>query len=247
MMQRWQTRILLGAAGALLLLAGTRATAEGEAGFRPLFNGINLAGWWGKPEFWSVKDGVITGRTTPEQPPPGNTFLIWTNGTVRDFELRLAYRITANNPQGFANSGIQYRSKVVDRTHLVVAGYQADLEAGPNYSGILYEERGRGIMALRGQRVTFSPDNQKTIVGTVGDAAAMQAAIKTNDWNDYTIIAQGPHLRHFINGHLTVDVTDESTRGAQSGVLALQLHAGEPMTVEFKNIRLKPLRKAAAP
>lgn len=235
------------AAGALLLVAGTLVAAEVETGFRSLFNGRNLAGWWGKPEFWSVKDGVIHGRTTPEQPTPGNTFLIWTNGTVGDFELRLSYRITANNAKGFANSGIQYRSKVVDRTNLVVAGYQADLEAGPNYSGILYEERGRGIMALRGQQVTFSPENKKELVGSVGDSAAIQAAIKANDWNDYIVIAQGPRLRHFINGLQTVEVTDESARGAKSGVLALQLHAGDPMTVEFKNIRLKVLKKGETP
>lgn len=237
---------LLCAAG-VWLAASSLAAAELEAGFRPLFNGRNLAGWWGQPEFWSVKDGVITGRTTPEQPTAGNTFLIWTNGMVGDFELRLAYRITANNAKGFANSGIQYRSKVVDRVKLIVAGYQADLEAGPNYSGILYEERGRGIMALRGEKVTFSPENKKEVVGSVGDSSAIQAAIKANDWNDYAVTAQGPRLQHFINGKQTVDVTDESTRGAKSGVLALQLHAGDPMTVEFKNIRLKVLKKGDLP
>ncbi len=215
--------------------------AEPEAGFRSLFNGRDLGGWQGLAGFWSVEDGAITGRTTRERPAPGNTFLIWSAGRVRDFELRLRYRILPNNPQGFANSGIQYRSRLVDRTNLALAGYQADIEAGPNYSGILYEERGRGIMALRGEQVRFTPENRKELLGHIGDAAAIQAAIRTNDWNEYVVIAQGNRLRHYINGHLTVDVTDESPRGAREGLLGFQLHVGEPMTVQFRDIRLKVL------
>jgi len=215
----------------------------GEKGFLRIFNGKDLTGWEGNPKLWSVKDDAITGQTTAENPTKGNTFLIWTNGTVADFELRCSFRLVPGDAKGFANSGIQYRSKVVDPANWAVGGYQADMEAGPAYTGILYEERmTRGIMAARGEKVVWDQDGKKQVVGSTGDPAEIGAAIKRGDWNDYVIIAKGNHLQHFVNGKLTVDVTDDcAAKRASSGVLALQLHAGPPMTAQFQNIRLKHL------
>ena len=102
----------------------------GEKGFLRIFNGKDLTGWEGNPKLWSVKDGAITGQTTAENPAKGNTFLIWTNGTVGDFELRCSFKLVPGDDKGFANSGIQYRSKVFDPANWVVGGYQADMEAG---------------------------------------------------------------------------------------------------------------------
>jgi hypothetical protein len=213
-----------------------------EQGFLSIFNGKDLTGWDGNPKLWSVKDGAITGQTTAENPAKGNTFLIWTNGTPSDFELRCSFKLMPGDSKGFANSGIQYRSKILDPANWVVGGYQADMEAGPTYTGILYEERMRGILALRGEKVVWDKDNKKQVVGSVGDAAAIGAAVKKGDWNDYVIIAQGNHLQQFINGQQTIDVTDEcEAKRATSGVLALQLHAGPPMLAQFKNIRIKKL------
>jgi hypothetical protein len=214
-----------------------------EKGFLRIFNGKDLTGWEGNPKLWSVNDGAITGQTTAENPAQGNTFLIWTNGTVADFELRCSFKLVPGDSKGFANSGIQYRSKVMDPANWIVGGYQADMEAGPTYTGILYEERmTRGIMAARGEKVVWDKDGKKQVVGSVGDAAEIGAAIKKSDWNDYVIIAKGNHLQQFINGRQTVDVVDEcEAKRAMSGVLALQLHAGPPMTAQFKNIRLKKL------
>ena len=230
----------------LSLLAATIALSavaeESEAGFKSLFNGKDLAGWAGRPQHWSVEDGAITGRTTKEHPAEGNNFLIWKGGTVSDFELRCSYKIVPNNDKGFANSGIQYRSKDFD--NFVVGGYQADMEAGKTYSGILYEERMDGILAQRGQKTVVKTVDGKTkveVVGSLGKSEDIQAKIKDNYWNDYVLIAKGNHLQHFINGMQTVDVVDERTDGkaAKEGILALQLHAGDPMTVQFKNIRIK--------
>jgi hypothetical protein len=213
-----------------------------EKGFTGIFNGKDLSGWDGNPKLWSVQDGAITGQTTAENPAKGNTFLIWTNGTVADFELRCFFKLTPGDSKGFANSGIQYRSKVFDPANWVVGGYQADMEAGPTYTGILYEERIRGIMAARGEKVVWDKDGKKQVVGSLGDPAEIGAAIKKGDWNEYVIIAKGNHVQQFINGHQTIDVLDEcEAKRAMSGVLALQLHAGPPMTVQFKNIRLKKL------
>lgn len=211
-----------------------------EKGFLRIFNGKDLKGWQGNPALWSVKDGAITGQTTAENPTKGNTFLIWTNGPVADFELRCSFKIVPGDEKGFGNSGIQYRSKVLDPANWVVGGYQADMEAGPTYSGILYEERMRGILALRGEKVVWGKDGKKKVVGSVGDAKEIGAAIKPRQWNEYIIIAKGNHLQQFINGKQTMDFTDEDeSKAASSGVLALQLHAGPPMTVQFKNLRLK--------
>ena len=250
-----QTAFTLSAA-ALLQIDATSAFAadanlpnqEALAGFQSLFNGTDLTGWEGLPQFWSVKDGAITGQTTKETPAQRNTFLVWKGGDVGDFELRLSYKLTPNGNNGFANSGIQYRSKLVDPNYFVVSGYQADMEAGKNFSGILYEEGARGILAQRGQKVVIKADPNDPnrynieVIGTLGDSNEIQSRIKQNDWNDYVVIVKGNHLQHFINGLPTVDVTDEQTsKAAKSGIMALQLHAGDPMTAQFKNIRMKSL------
>ncbi len=228
----------------LLLVVQALSAAEAEPGFRSLFNGKDLTGWNGNPALWSVKDGAITGVTTADPKLTHNTFLVWTDGVTEDFELRLSYRMVGGN------SGIQYRSKVAEQGAFgpIVGGYQADFEAGKTYSGILYEERGRGILALRGEKVVLKADPadakkfKKEVVGSLGKSEDIQAKIKNEDWNEYVVIAQGNHLQHFINGMQTVDVIDDHEAGAaKSGVLALQIHVGPPMTVQFKDIRIKTL------
>ena len=213
-----------------------------EKGFQNMFNGKDLTGWDGNPKLWSVKDGAITGQTTVENPAKGNTFLIWTNDKPGDFELRCSFKLVPGDDKGFANSGVQYRSRIVDPSYWVVGGYQADMEAGPNYTGILYEERFRGIMAQRGEKVVWTQDDKKQVVGSVGTAAEIEANLKKGDWNDYVIIAKGNHLQQFINGKQTIDVTDDcEAKRAMSGIIALQLHAGPPMMAQFKDLRIKML------
>ncbi len=265
-----------------LACAAFVATAADETGFKPLFNGKDLTGWSGNPNLWSVEDETIKGVTRADPKLTHNTFLVWTNGDVADFELRFSYKIVAGN------SGVQYRSKVLRQGAQgpIVGGYQADFEAGKTYSGILYEEQGRGILAQRGQKTvikealfvtdtkevvdakTGAKKEQKTkrevkadsaeaasakpevkvqVAGSVGDTKEIQAQIKHEEWNDYVIIAKGNHLQHFINGVPTIDVTDEQeAKAAKSGVLALQIHTGPPMTVQFKNLRMKNLGKDSA-
>ena len=216
-----------------------------EKEFRSLFNGNDLAGWKGDPSFWSVRNGAITGVTTAEHPTKGNTFLVWQGGDLKNFELRVEFKLVSENDKKFANSGIQYRSRLVDAANWVVAGYQADMDGDGKYVGMLYEEKGRGILALPGQQVRISSADDKPkieIAGATATATEILAANRPRAWNEYIIIAEGTHLRHFINGRLTVDVTDlDKAKAAIAGVLALQLHAGPPMLVQFKNIRIKTL------
>jgi len=208
-----------------------------HAGEKKLFNGKDLSGWEGNPKLWSVQDGAITGKTSDsgETKIDHNTFLVWKDGTVSDFELTCKYRIEKGN------SGIQYRSKALDPGKFgpIIAGYQADFEAGKTYSGILYEERGRGILAQRGQKTEIGDDGKPKVTGQVGDSNEIQATIKSEDWNEYKIIAKGNHVQHFINGKQTVDVTDKDAKNApKDGLLALQIHAGPAMVVQFKDLVL---------
>jgi type 1 glutamine amidotransferase len=211
------------------------AAGPGEAEFVPIFDGATLAGWEGRPEFWSVENGAIVGQTTAEQPTKGNTFLIWRQGLVDDFELAFTYRLTGGN------SGVQYRSQ--DMGDFVVGGYQADFEVGPKYTGILYEERGRGILAERGQRITITDEGTKVPGEPIGPADELQQGVKPDDWNDVRIVARGNRLQHFVNGQLMSETVDEQPdKRRLEGVLALQLHAGPPMKLEVKDIRLERLK-----
>jgi hypothetical protein len=225
-------KLPLSAATFLLLAASLHAEEK------QLFNGKDLTGWEGNTKLWSVQDGAITGKTSDsgDAKISHNTFLIWQGGTVADFELTFKYRIEKGN------SGVQYRSKKLEDgpSGPVVSGYQADFEAGTTYSGILYEERGRGILAQRGQKTEIGPDSKPKPTGTVGNSNEIQAAIKHEDWNDYKIVAKGNHVQHFINGKQTVDVTDKDTAHApKEGIIALQIHAGPAMVVQFKDLLLK--------
>lgn len=220
-------------------------SAAKQSGFVSLFDGKSLAGWSGLSDHWKVQDGALTGFSEKLNPLKQNTFLVWTNGTVDNFELHFRYLILPFNDVGFANSGVQYRSKLMDPATFVVGGYQADFEAGKTYSGILYEERMRGILAERGQRTRVTEENGATKIVKVGElspSAELQANIRQGEWNDYVVIADGNQLMHFINGRMTIDVVDEQAgKAAKSGILALQLHAGPPMQVQFKDIQLKKL------
>ena len=225
-----------------VLSLAASASAQTETGFTSLFNGKDLTGWEGRKEHWTVEDGAITGTTSKENLAKGNNFLIAKDGdknlVVGDFELRFSYKFSSD----WGNSGVQYRSK--DFGNFVVGGYQADFEVGTTYSGILYEEKmTRGIMAARGEKVVWGEDGKKQVVGkTEKTTKEIQESIKKGDWNEYVVIVKGDHLQHFINGNQTVDVVDKDPKKqVMSGILALQLHAGPAMKVQFKNIRIKTL------
>jgi hypothetical protein len=227
---------------ASLLIAQAVAGAD-EEGFKPIFDGKTLKGWDGNPKVWRVEDGAITGQTTAESPTAQNTFLIWRGSKPADFELKIEFRMP---DAGFANSGVQYRSREEPEKvgKWVVAGYQADMDGDNQYTGILYDERGRGILALRGQKTEVGANHKPKVVEEFGKSDELAKAIKKNGWNEYHIIAKGNRLVQKINGQTMVDVTDnDPQRSRKEGILALQVHAGPPMKVQFRNIRLKELAK----
>ena len=206
-------------------------------GFVTIFNGKDLTGWEGLDGYWSVKDGAISGHETKENSK--QTFLVWTGGKPGDFELRLKYRFVT--PDG--NSGIQFRSKVLDQKTFRVGGYQADFDGKAGYDGSIYDEAGvaggRGTMSNRGDKTVWNADNKRTNT-RLGDED-LKKYVKVGDWNDVVLVAKGDHITYTINGHLMTDLTDDSPKALKDGVLAFQLHAGFTMEVQFKDVRIKML------
>ena len=245
-------------AAAAIAWGASFAGAADDAGFVPIFNGKDLKGWDGDAKLWSVKDGAIRGEQGQRK---GNTFCIWRGGMLEDFELRISFRI------GGGNSGIQYRS--LDIGNWVVSGYQAEVCNQKGKVGFLYHEKGRGYLCNVGEKVVVekpdptqkppkgkrrrTPANRK-VVGKLGDKMELTKDYKPQDWNHYRIIARGNHIVQYLNGVQTVDITDNDLddpnaekpnqrKGRLKGILALQLHGGGPMWVEFKDIQLKVLEK----
>lgn len=229
---------------------GVKASAESE-GMTSIFNGKDLRGWDGDSRLWSVKDGVIHGETTDAVKANGNTFLIWKEGRLKDFELRLSFRCSVSN-----NSGIQYRSKHITdgkvRNDWVVKGYQHEIRNEntlPNVSGFIYDEGGltggRGRTCLVGEKAEWISDGKKgskKVTDTLITADGYSKLFKVDEWNDVIIIAKGRHIQHYMNGRLVLDFQDAEKNALLEGILALQLHAGKPMWAEFKNIRVKHIK-----
>ena len=222
---------------------------DDASGFQPIFDGTTLNGWDGDPAFWKVADGAIVGQSTPENAVKENTFLIWRGGEPADFELKLQFRLNATN------SGIQIRSvqlpqgaKLSNQTvqgKWVMKGYQADIDFANTFTGQIYEERGRGFLAMRGQAV-YVPDGAGTKPRVIGNLQQspdeLKAIIRQNDWNQVHLIARGNTIIQILNGAVTSIVIDDDTKGRSlSGLIGVQMHVGDPMKLEVRNIWLKKL------
>lgn len=193
---------------ALLLFVPASAVFSQE-GAKPLFNGKDLSGWVTPADasLFSVENGEIVGRTKGDLQK--NEFLV-TDTPYANFILKARVKIRNGN------SGIQFRSKRADDG--AVSGPQADVADG--YWGLLYEERGRGILEQ------FDKDKAAQLV-------------KNGDWNDFTIEARGDHVVITINGTKVIDRTDPMF--AKSGIIALQVHVGPAMEVRYKDLTIQPL------
>ena len=199
-----------------------------------LFNGKDLTGWIGKQEFWRVENGTIVGETTKDKPTNGNTFLIWKGEQVQDFEFSCMVKFKGNN------SGVQYRSQPVgELKEYVLRGYQADLHPKQEFFGMLYGEKfgKRGIIAKRWQRVNAKGDKDVELLGSVGDKTELDGT----KWNKLSIIAVGNRLIHMVNDVITVDITENHPDAIAKGHLGLQLHQGDAMKVQFKQIKYRKL------
>jgi hypothetical protein len=216
-----------------------------EPGFKSLFNGQDLSGWQGDQRFWRVEDGILIGQTTADNQTPKNTFLIYEPQEFGDFELRFSYKVEGGN------SGIQYRSAMISKW--VVKGLQADFEdkmheGQDRFSGMFFEENGRMFMGQRGDVVIVrnNPENAKKPqlenIASVGDPAELESVIRRDDWNEYTVIARENVYIHIINGRvMSIGIDEDEENFKPSGILAWQLHAGPPLKIQMKDIRIRQL------
>jgi type 1 glutamine amidotransferase len=217
----------------LLVITALPAAAAGQ--FTPIFDGRTLDGWAGDPAHWSVEDGAIVGRSTPEAPLKRSSYLVWQGGEPADFELSAEFLIKGNN------SGIQFRSRKVEGQPDQLAGPQADISADHRWTGAAYYA-GRGVIAQRGEKVvTGDTPADRAVVASVGDPAEILSHLK-DGWNEYRIVASGNQVVQLINGVVTAEYILGGADDPPAGLLGLQLHEGGPMDVRFRNIRLRELR-----
>lgn len=201
-------------------------------GFVKIFDGRSLKQWSGDSAYWFVEDGALTGFA--DGTLVQNRFITWTSSTVRNFDLRVKVKISANG-----NSGIQYRGTSRPDLGLdVVTGYQCDVvEKNPNYNGMLYEEKGRRILAHTGEKVIIDPQGR----GWVIDKMPVRQ-FEPEEWHDYRVLVRGNHHQHWIDDHPTAELLDFDPKGrALEGVLAVQVHVGPEMEVRYKDIKIKHL------
>lgn len=216
----------------VLIVVVPSAPAGEEEGFASMFNGKDLAGWEGKPGGWWVEDGAISSQSTKENPCLKHHYLYWKGGEPADFILRFQYKIVGGN------SGVQIRSE--KRPNWDTWGYQADMEAGPQWTGCLFQHE-RGGVVMRGKKAVIAADGTRT-EEEFASGKELQKKVKTNDWNDYEIIAKGSRITLKINDHLMCEVDDRHAEFARKkGIIALQMHPGPPMKVQFRNLRIKIL------
>jgi len=214
---------------------------DDHTGFTSIFDGSSLKDWDGDPAFWRVEGGAIVGQSTPANPVKQNTFVIWRGGEPQDFELKVEFRMNATN------SGIQVRSVQLpagpDVGKWVMKGYQADIDFANQWTGQIYEERGRGFLAMRGQAVYVPDGGRPRVVGNLQQSAdELKSIVKVNDWNHVHIIARGNTIMQILNGAVTSIVVDDDTKNrVLRGLIGFQMHVGEPMKAEFRHIWLKQL------
>lgn len=221
-------------------------------GYELIFDGKTLDGWIYDPVYWRVENGILTGEVTPSTLLHRNSFIIKKDLVLSDFELKVEYRISADG-----NSGVNYRSEIIDSLLYAMRGYQADIDGRNNYTGQNYEERKRTTLAYRGQKVVIDKsgdiaplqDNIKNNAWTktktlnnIGSDSTLLPTIHNGDWNEYHLIIKGNRLLHYINGVLMSDVTDnDPLYKKSSGSIGVQVHVGPPMKIEYRNFRIKRL------
>jgi hypothetical protein len=208
--------MLLGA----LAISPLQSMSNAEEAKSDFLGGKDLQGWEGLMKHWSAKDGALVGTTYPD----GNSFntFLCSKKTYKDFELKFQVKLQGKGWPG--NSGVQIRSKIIDtedgKKHFAVSGPQCDM--GSEYWGSLYGEEFGGMM--------------KQAPGEL-----VKKAVKPDDFNDYYIKAVGKHVTIKINGETTID--DDFEKMPEEGIIAWQLHQGDPMEVTFKKIEFKELTK----
>lgn len=239
----------------LLALGFSCKNNEDKREFISIFNGKNLEGWQGDPTYWRVENGILTGEVTPETILKRNSFIIYKKEQPENFELKLEYKITNSG-----NSGVNYRSALIETMPFALRGYQCDIDGKNKYTGQNYEEKKRTTLAYMGETVTIPqmPDSipkqnirknvkrncwQTRDVSTTKLKSDLVSTIKPNDWNTIHLIVKDNKMQHYVNGVLFSEVTDlDKVNRSTKGYIGVQVHVGPPMKVEYRAIQLKTLK-----
>ena len=224
-----------------------------HTGYVSLFDGVSLKGWDGNPKFWRVENGAIVGESTPAN-PSGNSYIVYRDVLAKDFTMTFEIKV-----EGDGGSGIQYRSRTglpwlanispavtanVGPVNLnwMMTGPQADFWPSRVYTGQFYSENTpMRILAWRGQVVEGFGARSKTLMGTIGDRAALGNIVKTNDWNQYVVIARGGTFVHIVNGQLMAVMIDDDPASSnnQPGMFGIEIEATTKVSV--RNIWVKKI------
>jgi len=221
--------------------------AAGADGWINLFNGKDLSGWEGLEGYWSVVDGAFKCSETAEKSKQTDLILLCSKDNPEKFaNFEIHYSFKWVTPSG--NSGLQIRGKIDNAEALHVGGYQADIDPGNSYTGIIYDEGGvaggRGIMSKRGEKTVWDAENKSSSTPLDKSDAEIKAQIKpVGEWNNVVVVASGNKITYSINGQVTTEMTDNSPKACKDGVIAFQMHAGATMTLQFKDIKIKMLEK----
>jgi hypothetical protein len=227
----------------------TPLNLDDRSGFSPIFDGT-MKNWDGDPALWKAENGMLVGETTATNALKENSFVIWRGGETADFELKVEFRMNSTN------SGIQFRSQHLPQGSKqgnqeiagkwVLKGYQADIDFANQYTGMIYEERGRGFLTQPKeprQAVYLAADGTKQVIGHLErNPDELKAIVKPGDWNYVHLIARGNTIVNIVNGHVTALIVDDDAKARSlKGLLGFQIHVGPPMKIEFRNIALKKL------
>ena len=212
--------------------------ADLEKDFVSIFNGVDLTGWRGDMNTWHVEDGCITAETKTATDLKENNFLIWEGGSPTNFEIKVKYKLTGGN------SGIYFHSVERDasrKTGERLIGPQGDFSADHVWTGVVMEYLRREKLVERGRKILITEDGKKRDAGRVGDPKELLKYVRDNDWNDYHLIVKDNLIVVRINDVFMSEVRDNDVNRLKTGLLALQVHTGPAMKIQFKDIRIKKM------
>ena len=215
--------------------ANSNKPLKDTAVFINIFDGKTFNGWKADTSVWHIENECFVGEVTPSKQIQTNSFLIYTRSQAGDFELKAKFKISKGG-----NSGVNYRSEELADIPYALKGYQADIDGENVYTGQNYEERGRGFLAMRGQNATINNSKDAFIIKTIGNSDSLKSKIIVDDWNEIHLIVKGNNMKHYINGILMSETTDnDSLNSKLLGLIGLQVHVSKEMKVAYKNIQLK--------
>ena len=215
--------------------ASSNKPLPNSAVFITIFDGKTFNGWKADTSIWHIENGCFVGEVTPMKQIQTNSFLIYTKSQAGDFEFKAKFKISNGG-----NSGVNYRSEEIANIPYALKGYQADIDGENVYTGQNYEERGRGFLAMRGQNAVINNSTDPFIIKSIGNSDSLKSKIIVDDWNEIHLIVKGNNMKHYINGILMSETTDnDSSNSKLSGLIGLQVHVSKQMKVAYKNIQIK--------